>query len=443
MFEIPGKYTTAKVMIDDVEESCISQIYGFVNHNAFTNPITIMPDTHAGKGSVIGFTMKMTDKVIPNVIGVDIGCGMLSFNIGNDELPVTLEQLDAQIRNRVPFGFAVNDNCPIDFVNEFPWKEINKNIHNFTLAYNKEFNTNFKPKKIDARGFVEHCNEMGANPGRIKQSIGSLGGGNHFIEVGVCDQTNKNIWITIHTGSRNYGKQVCDYWQRKAIHDLKVTKKEAYNKRIAEIRDKYTGMEVKKQIKKAREEMGLNDTKTNDELCYLEGEDAYGYLVDMLVAQVYADVNRRCIMDAILGILGLEKAIDEVQTIHNFIDFRDFIVRKGSVRAYKGERFVLPFNMRDGILICEGKSNREWNCSAPHGAGRVLSRSQAKKQLDVDDFKKQMKGIYSTSVGYGTLDEAPGAYKDADVIEKAIEPTAKIFFKIKPIHNMKDKDGKG
>lgn len=195
-------------------------------------------------------------------------------------------------------------------------------------------------------------------------------------------------------------------------------------------------MEIKTKIKEARVELGLDDN-FSDELQYLEGDYAMGYLYDMIFAQKYAEVNRALIAKSILNILGLTE-IDRIETVHNFVDFRDFIIRKGSVRSYVGERFILPFNMRDGILICEGKSNPEFNFSAPHGAGRLMSRSQAKKNIDIDTFTKQMEGIYSTSVNSSTLDEAPDAYKDAKVIEGAIEPTANILFRIKPILNMKD-----
>jgi tRNA-splicing ligase RtcB len=257
---------------------------------------------------------------------------------------------------------------------------------------------------------------------------------NHFIELGLDD--NKDYWITIHTGSRNFGKCVCEYWQDMASSLVKKDKQEVLKTRIEEIRKQYTGMEIKVKIKEAREELSLDGVQKS-ELDFLEGEDAIGYLYDMIFAQKYAEVNRELIAKTILEILGV-KALDRIETVHNFIDFRDFIIRKGAIRSYVGERITIPFNMRDGILVCEGKSNPEWNCSAPHGAGRLMSRSKAKKTLDMNTFKEQMKDIYSTSVCESTLDEAPDAYKDASIIEASIEPTAKILFKIKPILNMKD-----
>ena len=438
MFEIRGKFTNAKIMIDDVEESCVGQIHGFVNHPAFTNPIAIMPDTHAGKGSVIGFTMPMTEKVIANVIGVDIGCGMLAINIGKN-LPMKLSEIDRKVRKDVPFGFDTHDRPVINMEKDFPWKEVDVMAHKFSLAYNQNFGTNiYHEENYNFNWLEKKCKTIHADLGRIIKSIGTLGGGNHFCEFGKDD--NGDHWIVIHTGSRNMGKCVCEYWQNMASKVIRDEKNEEFRNRIESIRQNYKGMEIKKKIKEARVELGLDtfgNDKLSNELQWLEGEYAHGYLYDMIFAQKYAEVNRAYIAKAIMNVLGVEE-IDRIETVHNFIDFRDFIIRKGSIRSYVGERIIIPFNMRDGILICEGKSNEEWNCSAPHGAGRLMSRAQAKKKLKLEDFESQMDGIYSTSVVDATLDEAPGAYKDASVIEKAIEPTACILLKIKPILNMKD-----
>jgi len=444
MFDINGKFTNARIMIDDVEEACVAQITKMVNHPAFVNPVAIMPDTHAGKGSVIGFTMPMGEKVIPNVVGVDIGCGMLSLNVGK-ELPIDLEHLDHKIRQRVPFGFEVHEKAAFHMKEDFPWRTANTMAEKFATEYRKKFGEDihqYRPS-FDIDWFMKKCGDIGADLRRTINSMGTLGGGNHFIEVGTDGEGN--YWITIHTGSRNFGKCVCDYWQNIASKVIKHKKKDLMNEAMLEIRQKYTGMEIKRQIRLKREELGLND-KVSVELQYLEGEHAAGYLFDMVFAQQYAKSNRQCIATTILDILGIignSLYPDAIETVHNFIDFRDFTVRKGAIRAYTGERMIIPFNMRDGILFCEGKSNPEWNYSAPHGAGRLMSRAQAKKNIDLKTFESQMEGIYSTSVESGTLDEAPDAYKDAKVIEKAIEPTAKILFKVKPIMNMKDTGSPG
>lgn len=276
--------------------------------------------------------------------------------------------------------------------------------------------------------------------GRIINSLGTLGGGNHFLELGRSQKDE--IWVTIHTGSRNFGKRICDYWQGRAVKFLQQDKMMQLRECIDAVKEeyKYTPRKIKEKIAQIHEELDLNTAVDMKGCEWLEEDMAAGYLYDMIFAQVYAEVNRKYIA-SIIESLFQKEPLDKVETTHNFIDFRDFIIRKGAIRSYEKERMIIPFNMRDGLLICEGKSNSTWNYSAPHGAGRVLSRTQAKKRLKVEDFEHQMKGIYSTSVGKGTLDEAPDAYKDASIIEAAIEPTAIILDRIKPIHNMKDVGG--
>jgi RNA-splicing ligase RtcB len=403
MLILKGKYTTAKIMIDSVDESCLNQINDFINHSAFTNPVAIMPDTHAGKGSVIGFTMPLSNKVIPNVIGVDIGCGMHSINIGNN-LNLSLEKLDYKIRRSIPFGNEVHDNAIINFKNDFPWHKVNVMAEKFTAAYKSKFKDTIESPRYTNEWFMEKSQKIGGNIRRYINSIGTLGGGNHFIETGISDKGD--YWITVHSGSRNFGKRICEYWQNRAI---KILKKE----NIPGISTHTRGLE------------------------WLEGEMAAQYLFDMVFSQIYAGVNRKYIINSICSILKLDP-LESIETVHNFIDFKDLIIRKGAIRSYEGERIIIPFNMRDGLIICEGKSNPDWNFSAPHGAGRVMSRNEAKKNLDIESFKQQMKGIYSTSVGSSTLDESPDSYKEASLIKKAIKDTAEIMYHIKPLHNMKD-----
>jgi RNA-splicing ligase RtcB len=435
MFKIVGKYSIANVMIDDIESSCYSQINNFVNHLAFKNNIAIMPDTHAGKGSVIGFTMPMTDKIIPNVIGVDIGCGMLSVNIGR-AIGISLEDLDNNIRGLVPFGTAIHNGSNIKMDKEFPWKKIQRLAEDFNVSYYKRFNIKSNVPEYNLNWFSNKIMMIDGNYNRIINSLGTLGSGNHFIEIGI--DLNNDYWITIHTGSRNLGKRICEYWQDKAEHILRHDIKICIEDKIREIRLKYSGREIPNKIRELRESYGLTDGLNNKGLEWLEGCDAINYFYDMIFCQVYAEVNREYIMRTILKILGKD-VFDRIETVHNFIDFRDFIIRKGAIRSYAKEKMIIPFNMRDGILICEGKSNLEWNCSAPHGAGRILSRSQAKKQLLMETFKHQMKDIYSTSVVESTLDEAPDAYKSSSLIEELIKPTAIVLNRIKPVLNMKDR----
>ncbi len=432
MIEITGKQTTAKVMIDEIDDTCRKQITTFVNNKYFTNPVAIMPDTHAGKGSVIGFTMPMTEAIIPNVIGVDIGCGMLSAKIG-PELPLSFEELDRQIREKIPFGMNTHENGTIHMKDEFPWDEVNANAEKFAKHYNELFETKIEKPLYDNDWFVAKCEQIGGSIRRYISSIGTLGGGNHFIETGIDE--DKNYWFTIHSGSRNFGKMVCDFWQNRASKKIQIEHDAKMKERIDAFIATFVGSKssMKEQINAIKKEM----KREKGFLDALFGDDAAGYLFDMIFAQVYASVNRKRMMAIIGEITGLDVS-KQIETVHNYIDFEDFVIRKGAIRSYKGEQMIIPFNMRDGILLCEGKSNEEWNYSAPHGAGRVMSRIQAKKTLDVDVFREQMSGIYSTSVGKSTLDEAPDTYKSAEMIEKAIGDTATIITRIRPVHNMKD-----
>ena len=401
--ELKGKYTDAKIMIDNIESECLDQIREFLNHPAFTNPVAIMPDAHSGKGSCVGFTMKMTEKVIPNVIGVDIGCGVLSVNLGKDVPKVGGIKLDNQIRKNVPFGmntYDMSDRWCAKMDKEFPWKKANDRLHKFRSEYEKFFGKKFPYTEYNMKWYEDKCKEIGTPEQRITNSLGTLGGGNHFIEFGKSEKTG-DIWLTVHSGSRSFGKLICEHWQKKTANPDRVM--------------------------------------MSKELYYLEGDDMCGYLTDMIFAQEYASFNRKRMSDNIMELVFGKKTvpIETIESTHNFIDFEDWVIRKGGIRSYKGEKMVIPFNMRDGILICEGKSNPEWNSSAPHGAGRVLSRTKAKAQIKLEDFTKSMEGIFSTSVNQETIDESPMAYKDSKMIEEALDGTATILDKIKPIHNLK------
>jgi tRNA-splicing ligase RtcB len=435
MITVNGKYTSANIMIDSVEESCMSQIVSFTNHPAFTNPIVIQTDCHAGRGSCIGFTMKMTDKLIPAVIGVDIGCGLLSYNVGPN-LTMSLSDLDKRIRERIPFGCEVNEKSVLDMKDDFPWKAVNRVLQRFSQEYQEKFRIPFDASPMDMDWFIKRCKAIGGDLRRMINSLCSLGGGNHFFEVGLSDTSD--YWLTVHSGSRNFGKRICDYWQDSAIKKVKNQDREVRKEALQSIKARYKGKELYDKIKEFKSsDINLDAFPCANDQRWLEGIDAVGYLRDMLFSQIYASINREYICRTIIGMLKLIP-IDSIETVHNYIDFNDLIIRKGAITSYERERFLLPFNMRDGILICEGKSNPDWNFSAPHGAGRMMSRSQAKKNLSLDSFKDQMKDIYSTSVEYSTLDEAPDAYKDSKIIEAAIEPTAKIINRIKPVLNMKD-----
>jgi tRNA-splicing ligase RtcB len=392
MLEYKGKYGKAKVMIDDIDQATVSQIYEFLNHEAFTNSVAIMPDTHAGNGAVIGFTMKMTNMIIPNVVGVDINCGMHSINVGKHCLVKwTRPQIDELIRKYIPFGTNAHTK-PMKLNDDF-WTRVNEEHRLFTMKYNKRFGTSYNLKIHDDKWLDQKCIDINMNYTRVIQSMGTLGGGNHFIELGQSEKTG-DYWFTVHSGSRQFGLKICNYWQRKAGKGA---------------------------------------------LAYLTGDDMFGYLSDMVVAQMYAHYNRHTMIDLILEACDLSwsNVKGEMSTAHNFIDFNDFIIRKGAIRSYKGQQMIIPLNMEDGILICEGKSNPEWNFSAPHGAGRLGSRRWAKETLDLEKSEQNMKekNIYFSKL---PKDELKGAYKDSSVIENSIGPTANIIDKIKPVIAMKD-----
>lgn len=359
-----------------------------------------MPDVHAGTGCVIGFTADLGDKVIPSIVGVDISCGMLVAELGKNYIDP--EKLDDVIHACIPAGMAVHENPTLE--EDFLYNLI--------------------------------CKDFLHNIDWIVRSLGTLGGGNHFIELDEDDDGNQ--YLVIHTGSRNLGKQVAEYYQNVAISNLKGKnkKKEAVDALINQL--KAEGRE--KEISQKLSELNFKFPDIPNELCYLEGKDREAYLHDMKICQNFATMNRLHIMNEILNGVGLQKKIPEIhffQTVHNYIDMSDNIIRKGSVSAKKDEKLIIPLNMKDGSLICIGKGNPDWNYSAPHGAGRMYSRMAAKKKFSVEEFKKQMNGIYSTSVNEDTIDECPMAYKPAQEIIKAIYPSVEIINHIKPVYNFK------
>jgi RNA-splicing ligase RtcB len=394
-------------MTENVEESCLKQINDMINHPAFTNPVVIMPDTHAGKGCVIGFTMLRDHKIIPNTIGVDIGCGVLAVKLNIKEIK-DFEAFDNHVRQQVPLGF---------------------NYHKYPLKLEKvDPELNMKVLYI--------CNKIGLDYQKVCQSIGTLGGGNHFIEVGRSTVTG-DLWLTIHSGSRNLGCKVAQYHQKKANSNFNEGKGVTLREYISTLKEEgVDGPQLGAMINEYKE----NDKKQfADDLDYLEGQEADEYIYDMIIAQQFAALNRYCMA---ANIFPEEQTTFKIDSVHNFISEEDGMIRKGATSARLGEKLVIPLNMRDGTLICIGKGNAAWNNSAPHGAGRAMSRNTARKTLDVEKFKKQMSdaNIFSTSVHAGTIDESPDAYKDGTEIEKLIEPTCVIVDRIIPIYSLKSGD---
>lgn len=405
MIEVKGKFCTAKVFTDNVAEEAIHQIKTICNQEFVKGcSIRIMPDVHVGKSCVSGFTANLMDKVIPNIVGVDIGCGMLTVELGKIE--IDFQNLDNIIRENIPSGM----NTHKERVIKFPLLK--------DLIVDRE---------IKERGWIE-------------KSIGTLGGGNHFIEVNKDDEGN--CYLVIHSGSRNLGKQIAEIYQRLAI-DICSGKGDYFEKRDTLIKE-YKEAGRKKEIqgalldlKNKYDEMKLS---IPEGLCFLSGQYRDDYLHDMEICQRYANLNREVMAEIIINKL-LNKSLKDFpyfQTIHNYIDFKDNIIRKGSISAYKGEKILIPMNMRDGSLLCLGKGNKEWNNSAPHGAGRIMSRIQAKNNFTLDEYKDSMEGIWTTSLCNETIDECPMAYKPMDEIVNNIGETAEIIKILKPVYNFKD-----
>ena len=382
-----------------VDQESISQVIGLLNQPyAAGSRVRMMPDIHAGAGCTVGTTMTITDKVCPNLVGVDIGCGMETVLLKDKR--IELQKLDKLIRSEIPSGFAIR-NKPHRYADQIDLQQLRC------------------AKYVDLQ--------------RAEKSIGTLGGGNHFIEANV-DEEGK-LYLVIHSGSRRLGLEIANYYQNEAFKALNDRKAET-DALIAEL--KQQGRE--REIETVLQELKARPVNVPKPLAYLEGHLLENYLHDMAIAQRFADLNRKAIMDTILKGMGL-KAGDRFTTVHNYIDLQAGILRKGAVSAREGERLLIPINMRDGSLICIGKGNEDWNHSAPHGAGRLMSRSQAKQSFTVHEFKKQMQGIYTTSVGQATLDECPMAYKSMEDIVDNIGPTAQIERIIKPIYNFKAGDG--
>lgn len=365
MLEFQGNYARAKVFTDKIDEDCIKQIYGFLNNKAFKGlKIRIMPDVHKGKNAVIGFTSNIIDKVVPNVVGVDIGCGVLTAEIKDKE--INFEKLDKIIKEHIPSG---------------------TNIRNKEHAFSKRLKLEeLKCKKeVDIKRALLSCS--------------TLGGGNHFIEV---NRSEKGIhYISIHTGSRHLGKEVAELYQNIAYREL------------------------------------LMGEKGDKELAYLTGESLENYLNDMNIVQEYASINREAILKTIINKMGFRK-VRHFHTTHNYIDMDNNILRKGAISAKKGEEVVIPISMKDGMILGTGKGNEDWNFSACHGAGRVLSRSEARENISLEEFKISMKDVWSTTVTENTLDESPFAYKKMEDILPYIKDTVDIVDIIKPVYNFKN-----
>ena len=402
MIEIKGKANTAICYATIVEDEAIEQVRRMCDFD-FTagSKIRIMPDVHAGKGCTIGTTMTITDKVVPNIVGVDIGCGMYTVELG--KVDIDFEKVD-NAAHYIPSG---------------------RNVWDSSMEH------------FDLTGL--RCYTSLEQIGRLERSIGTLGGGNHFIEIDVASDGTK--YLVIHSGSRNLGKQVAEIYQALAV-DLNAGKAD-YNKQRTELIRAYKEQGRRTEIQTAlsvlENEWAAKECTIPDDLCYLYGEHFDDYLHDVEICQQFARRNREIMADIILEKTGIS-AISSFHTIHNYIDTKDMILRKGSIAAHDGELILIPINMRDGSVLARGKGNPDWNFSAPHGAGRLMSRAKARETLDLDAYKKTMESVYTTSVNESTIDEAPMAYKSLKDIIDAVNESVNVIEVLKPIYNFKAGD---
>lgn len=399
MLEIKGKVNTAIAYANVIEDEAIEQIRRMCDYQ-FTegSKVRIMPDVHAGKGCTIGTTMTVIDKAVPNVVGVDIGCGMYTVNLG--KIDIDFAQLD-EACHFIPSGMNV-------------WQG--------------------RQERFDLQQL--RCFRELKDSKRLERSLGTLGGGNHFIEIDKASDGTK--YLVIHTGSRNLGKQAAEIYQRLAV-DLNRGMEDYFEQReeiIRTYKEQGRRSEIQEALKALASKKVNGPTSIPEDLCYLYGKYFEDYLADVEICQQFAKRNRELIAEVILKRCGLT-AIDAFHTIHNYIDTDEMILRKGAIAAHKGEKVLIPINMRDGSILAVGKGNPEWNYSAPHGAGRVMSRGNARRSLSMEEYRKEMEGIYTTSVNEDTLDEAPMAYKSLKDIIDVIEDSVDVIEVLKPIYNFK------
>lgn len=397
MIEIVGAFNTAICYTGELEEAAAAQIKAVCDQEAFSDcKIRIMPDVHAGMGCTIGTTMTITDKIVPGMVGVDIGCGMETVRIAETE--IDFEKLDALIHTQIPCG-----------------REIRATPH--------ALNAQIDLTRLRCSPYV--------NLDRAQKSIGTLGGGNHFIEVDRGE--SGELFVVVHSGSRHIGNEVASYYQDEGRKAFWGGARHQVDAAVAELKAQGRFQEIQPTINRLRKEHEIALPK---DLAYVEGPLFDDYLHDMKIIQHFAALNRKAMMDVILSGMGLT-AVEQFTTVHNYIDTDNNILRKGAVAAYAGQKLLIPINMRDGSLVCVGKGNPDWNCSAPHGAGRLMSRRDALKQLSLEEYRREMAGIYTTCVDRTTLDEAPMAYKGMEEIVSQIGPTVEILQRILPVYNFK------
>ena len=436
MIELIGKYTKAKIFADTIEEGVYQQVYDIINCPAFENQTVVcMPDVHVGKSGPCGLVATIGDYICPEHIGVDIGC-TVSMVILDKKVPVEkYAEFERRIKNKIPFGFNINGKVVID-EKDFR-KFLTKGFNRYAQKWPEMLSE--LPDQVTEKWISEQLKRLNVDEGVFYKSLGSVGGGNHFIEYN--EQADGDLaGLTCHFGSRNFGTKVCNYWMKKTVQPM--SKNEMKEKTEQFKKDYQKAGKSMKDYKKALDEF-IENIRRNHINGYLTGEYMKEYLMDMCFCQLYAQYNHITVQNVIKDLLQ-KYGIKEVRTItstHNFIDLEDHCLRKSAIRSYEGEEILVPFNMRDGVAICEGLSNTEWLNSCAHGAGRKMSRSKAKANVSMDEFKESMKDVYSTTVCKATLDESPMAYKDTDEIKNLISETCKIKFMMIPKINIKAADG--
>lgn len=420
--KIKGKYGKAIVYNDHVEQEAISQILNLLDQPMASGAnIRVMPDVHAGLGCVIGYTAKITNEIVPNLIGVDIGCGVTAYRLGHKkDINAKFDKLDKYIKEKIPSGKNVYSGLEVPSVTDLFVK----------------FNFKGDPKDFEY-DVLKTARKTGQDQLYVRSSIGTLGGGNHFIEV---DEDNKgDYWLVVHSGSRNFGLKIAKYHQKIAEDTTLGISKEEYDKKVEEIKRTKKGKDIEAAINKLRKEHSKKRKATGLE--FLTGKEAENYFYDMNIAQKYARLNRLIMLEKIVrGFYKIKFDNSKIiESTHNYINFEDNIIRKGAISAHKGQRVIIPLNMADGIIVGYGKGNIEWNNSAPHGAGRKMSRSKAKQGITLEEFQKIMRnnGVWTSSVNKSTVDEAPQAYKKSTDIINLLKDTVDIEVHMKPVYNFK------
>lgn len=432
MIELKGKYATAKIFAETVEEGVYQQVYDIINCRTFDGQkVACMPDVHVGASGPCGLVATIGDYVCPEHIGVDIGCSIsmlvLDKCLPNDKYA----DFEHKVKTQIPFGMNIHNKTIFDE------KDFYKYLTKAFCVYKNRWPEMLSglPEVVSEKWVIEQLKRLNMDSVVFYHSIGTVGGGNHFIEYGETED-KKHSGVTLHFGSRNFGVKVCKYWMSKTTTPYPKQKmKELVNKFKDEYKSSHKDMSEFKNALSEYQESVMKNHITG----YLTGENLKGYLMDMCFAQMYASYNHKVTGDIISGILNKYgiKVTEAVKTTHNYIDLNDHVLRKSAISAYKGIKILVPFNMRDGVAVCVGKENGEWLNSCSHGAGRRMSRSQAKREVSMSDFKESMKGVYSTTVCEGTLDESPQAYKDTQEIKDLITETCDILYVVKSKINIK------